>query len=397
MTARRLPAASALGLLLAVASPAVADPFLPGNLVVVRVGDGSGSLDAFARPVFLDEYATTGGSRVQALALPTTPSGGNRELTLTGNGSQEGYLTLSADGQFLALAGYAVSVGSTTAAGVPTGFGGTADRAIARVGATGVVDTTTVLTNAYAAGPVRSVVSVDGSQYWVSGGSRVSGDGANSGGVNTIGHGGTTATRINNTVNDTRSLRIFNGQLYVSTGPPSAVTISAVGTGLPTQPEATFVAFTTPGLNAPRDFILFDLDQNGVVDRMYVADERTNNSGGLERWVSTDGSSWTRETTFVPANNTGLRGLTGQLIGGVPTLFGTTAITTASGNQLVSFVDDGVNTAFTVLATADTNTAFRGVAFTPSAVPEPTALVLTALGGCTAWLLGRRQVRRRKG
>lgn len=43
--------------------------FTPGNLVVYRVGTGSGSLSSVGTPVFLDEY-TPLGTLVQSIALP---------------------------------------------------------------------------------------------------------------------------------------------------------------------------------------------------------------------------------------------------------------------------------------------------------------------------------------
>src|SRR5689334_2053035 len=55
--------------------------FTTGNLVVLRVGDGTGALSSASAAVFLDEF-TAGGGTVQSLPLPTAASGNNRALTM---------------------------------------------------------------------------------------------------------------------------------------------------------------------------------------------------------------------------------------------------------------------------------------------------------------------------
>jgi hypothetical protein len=226
---------------------------------------------------------------------------------------------------------------------------------------------------------------VDGSQYWVSGTSRVNDPGANTGGVYLIAHGATTGTQLSTTLNDTRNIAIFNGQLYVSSNVTNFVGVNKVGTGVPTTSGQTITPFvnTTSGTGtSPYSFVIF-FDTSGIANRVYVADERTNGNGGLQKWTSTDGTNWTLATTFSPASNIGLRGLTGQMVNGNPVLYATTAVTGTAGgsqNQLLSFTDDGSNTSFVTLATAANSTAFRGVAFVP-VVPEPGAFTLAGLAG----------------
>ena len=71
-------------------------------------------------------------------------------------------------------------------------------------------------------------------------------------------------------------------------------------------------------------------------------------------------------TTFTNGISVGIRGLAGFVSGGTNvTLVGTTAVATA--NALVLLVDDGsASPAFTTIATAAANTAFRGVALAPN-------------------------------
>src|SRR5262249_16523771 len=240
----------------------------------------------------------------------------------------------------------------------------------------GAIDTTTVLTNAYSGDSIRSAATVDGSRFWVSGTSRVSNPGANTGGVYLIDHGATTGTRLSTTLNDTRNIAIINGQLFVSSIATGAVGVNKVGTGVPTtpgQPITSFVDTTSGPGTTPLSFVVFDLDNNGVPDRVYVADDRTNGSGGLQKWTSTDGTNWTLGATL---GGTGVRGLTGGVINGNPVLYATTSPSaTSAGNALVSFTDDGNNPAFATIAIAADNTTFRGVAFAP-AVAEPGTIAL---------------------
>ena len=92
---------------------AFAGAFALGDLVVVRVANGTGALNNQSTATYLDEY-TPGGTFVQTVSLPTAASGANLALTLTGNGVNEGYLELSGNGQFLTLAGYNIAPGTAT-------------------------------------------------------------------------------------------------------------------------------------------------------------------------------------------------------------------------------------------------------------------------------------------
>src|SRR5262249_22050903 len=117
-------------------------------------------------------------------------------------------------------------------------------------------------------------------------------------------------------------------------------------------------------------------------DTLYVADDRTTvNGGGIQRWVY-DGANWNLTATLATAGG-GARGLTGSIAGSTVALYATTAETTQ--NTLITFTDaltaaGGAFSAATVLATAPTNTVFRGVDFTP--VPEPGGLLLCSLAAC---------------
>ena len=129
---------------LAAAGTALAGPITVGNLVVYRVGIGSGNLVNTGNAVFLDEY-TPSGTLVQSIAMPTAASGSNKQLIASGTASSEGFLTVSPNGQYVTLTGYAVNPGGTTSL--------TATTAARTIGildvTTGVVDTTTEIGRAH--------------------------------------------------------------------------------------------------------------------------------------------------------------------------------------------------------------------------------------------------------
>ena len=140
--------------------------FTPGNLVVVRLGDGVTALTSAAAAVFLDEFTTTGAVGGPTVALPTVvgiPGAGNCALTNSGSASSEGALARSADGRYLTLAGY--NAAPATASVV----GGSAARVVARVDASAAIDSTTCFTTGYSGNNIRGAVTDDGTRFWTSG------------------------------------------------------------------------------------------------------------------------------------------------------------------------------------------------------------------------------------
>ena len=351
-------------------APLQAAAFTPGNVVIYRVGSGTGSLINTGNPVFLDEYSSTG-TLVQSIPLPTTVSGANKRLVASGTATSEGMLTRSADGQYLLLTGYdatppVVSLAGTASVAV--------NRVIGRVNAAGTVDTSTALTDFASANNPRSAVSSDGSKFWMSGGN---------GGVRLAALGATTSTDVSTTVTNLRQLGIAGGQLYVTTSSGTAVRLGTVGTGLPETTGQTITSLTgipTSG-GSPYSFFFADLNAGVAgVDTLYVADDA---SLALTKY-SLVASTWTSNGT-VGVDADDYRGLTGVVNAGVVTLYATRkgGSAAAGGGELVTISDSsGHNAAFTgtpaLLATAAANTAFRGVAFSPVAVaanPDLTASI----------------------
>ncbi len=378
-SARLMHSVVVSALLLSLIVPFLAAPlsvqaagFTAGNVVVVRVGTGTGSLINTGNPVFLDEYSPSG-TLVNTVALPTATSGSNKSLILSGTASSEGSLALSADGKYLTLAGYNATPGGATS--LTSSASATVNRVVARVDANGAVDTTTALTDFASGNNPRAAVSSDGNGIWVAGGA---------GGVRYTTLGSTTSADLTSTAAsgsfaNVRTVNIFGNQLYASTGSGTNTFkgVDMIGTGLPTSGAQTVTRL--PGLTdasnpSTYSFYLADLSSTVAgLDTLYVADDA---AGALTKF-SLVGGSWVATGTVGAAADS-YRGLTGSTSGTTVTLFATSkgGTGTTGGGELVQLTDaSGYNGAFsgtpTVIATAATNTAFRGVALAPQNPAAP--------------------------
>lgn len=338
--------------------------FTPGNIVVVRVGDGSTSLVNTGNPVFLDEYNSSG-TLIQSVAMPTTVSGANKRLILSGTATSEGALSRSADGSALLMAGYDAALGGgsslsgTTAASV--------NRTIGLIYADGSLNTTTALTDFASANNPRSATSSNGSDIWMTGGA---------GGIRYATIGATTSNDLSSaTLANVRVLQIFDNQLYFSTASGTTYRVGTVGTGLPTSGLQTLTHLTgipaTTG--SPYGYFMADLDGTPGIDVIYVADDGAN---ALRKYSLVAGT-WTLNGTIgVDADD--YRGITGSVNGTSVTLYCTIkgGSGATGGGQIISLTDaSGYNGAFagvpTVIFTAATNTSLRGIAMAPEAACTP--------------------------
>lgn len=378
-TSRGLRAALACGtLFLSLASPAaITGPFTPGNLVVYRIGDGSGSLSANGNPVYLDEY-TTSGTLVRSIALPSTATGGNSPLVASGTATTDGHLTRSADGTCLAVPGYGRSLPSPGTGNLisgtmlPSSGGGPIPRVVGYVTSAGTFSVTTILLDTAVADNFRAAATVDCTGYWVSGGT------GTEGGLRYALRGATSSTSLSDA--NTASLpfrvaQIFDGQLYVSAANPQRG-VNQVGTGLPMSGSPAvnklpgFSATAPVTTTSPYGYFFAKLGDIGPgPDTLYVADDSTM---ALTKFSLVSGT-WVVNGTVGTASDA-YRSIVGVVSGTTVTLYAV-----RGGNQLVTFTDStgysGSSTGWTVtptpLATAGTNQAFRGVALTPvlSATP----------------------------
>ena len=462
--------AMAVALVCVCKSSQAAFAFTAGDLVVSVEGDGSntGSYgDNQAAPLTLYQYAINGTSAAAfagSLELPQTSSGANYAISGEYGSSSEGGLQLSGNGQYLTIMGYGVnadafnaspgtySLSSTNTAlaqsGSLTGQSYTAvPRVVAEIGADGSVDTSTALYGVFDGNNPRSAYTVDGSSFYVSG-QGTSGDAT--GGVFYAAKGSTSASAItgadagSGASQDTRTVQVYNGQLYVSTDSKSGATnrdyIGSLGAqgSLPTSVAnggngpamlsgfgntggtgkvtiTTGSATNGNGLNAGKQINLspenYVFANNGTV--LYVADSGSpkNTSatssvgdGGLQKW-SFNGATWTLDYTLASglglvantstSGTTGLLGLTGTqvTINGIAQeeLFATnytigdTDQTYLYGiTDLLSATTLPTNEQFTQLALAPADSNFKGVAFAPTAAPVPLpesfVLLLSGIG-----------------
>ena len=310
-----------------------------------------------ATAVSLVKFYANGMAAGATVNLPTAISGVNQPLTLPGNGTSEGALARSANGKYLALAGYAAAVGDTIAA--------TTDRVVARIDASDNVDTTTRATSTtVTSSNIRGAIATDdGTHFWISGNGSTA-----TGGVSYFPIGAASGVHVLATPANMRAINIFNGQLYGSAGSTPFTNIFTVGTGLPTTTGqmATALAGFPTAANSASPYAFFFVAANpaaGGNDTFYVADDSgTAKNGGIQRWVL-HGATWTNDFTFTSGITTGARGVTGWLSGTTVNLIVVTA--EGSPNKIWSLADTGAESplpVFKLVATAPAGANFRGVA-----------------------------------
>ena len=385
MRCRMAVAAAVVGLL---AGPAEAQ-FTSGQVVVLRVGGdglynpGVSPLGSVATAVFLDQFGPAGGQAAPSFTVSVPTSAANNSgsgLEISGSATTEGQITRAANGQSLTIAGYNAQIDSP---GVSSSAATTVNRIVGRVDAGGAVTFPVAGITTYSGGSFRGAVT-DGTNYW--------GAGANSGTVvfqasPAAGLG----TTVQSSTTNTRIVNVQNNQLYFSTG-SGTIGLYQVGTGTPTGASTATLLFATGTGSSPYGFAISPTGTTA-----YVADDRSStNGGGIQRWDNS-GGTWGLTYTLSLGSGTGggARGLTVDFGGPNPVLFAST--TEASANRLVTVTDVGTGSAFTTLATAPANTAFRGVAFAPTPVPEPASGLALSAAGVGLGGLARRVSRRARG
>ncbi|MBM7117860.1 beta strand repeat-containing protein [Archangium primigenium] len=315
----------------------------PARVSVVRVGDGTTPLTGgAAAAVNIDTYDVISGTRIGS--VPVTG------LTLAGSSGSEGFLSRSVDGRYVVLAGYSAAAGTAGVAGTTSSVN---PRVVGRVGATGNGSVVASLNAAFSTGNVRSATTVDGTAYWVAG------TGATGvGGIHYVTGGSTGAsTQILANPNNSRVTAIYNGQLYLTSGSGTFITVSAVGTGTPTTSGQTATGLSgVAGSAITSPYQFFFLNDS----TLYVADD--GNSGGVFKYTKNSSGNWTSQPVTNPGPAVAVTALVdGTTVRVVATLKG------VSVNKLVTYVDDGTTTAtVTTVDTAAANFGFRGVAVAPN-------------------------------
>ena len=319
--------------------------FAPGNLAVLRVGDGTESLSSHGNSIFIDQF-TTGGTLVGSIPVPDNAT---NALLASGSASSEGALTRSADGRLLVLAGYNIAF-TNSASSLPNSSSTNVPRVLATLDAAGNFSLAGSTTNQFSGNNIRSGTTDGLGNFW--------GAGATSG---TFYFGNGPSGTVQNTVANSTVIQDLGGNLYFSTSKTTPGIWKIQGT--PTVPALTSVLVGTGSSGSPYAFAF-----NPGFTSVYIADDTLAGKGGVQRW-DFNGAAWGMSYAFAGLTNVGARGLTADFSGPNPIVYATTA--EGSANRLVAITDTGAGSPVITLATAGVNQMFRGVAPTPySGVPR---------------------------
>lgn len=336
-----------------------------GNLVVLRVGDGTSALVNSGGMLNLLQFDSAG-------VAGTTTAIASSSLQLSGTATSEGAVTITPDGSKIVIAGYnASSVGGTfggtgslssrTAAQAPRAYG-TVDVASGNYtfGATFAGTGTD-----YSAGNMRSATIANGNVY-------------GAGSVQGTVLAGSSPTVIQSSQVNTRVVQSISGDLYYATGsgvqgiykiagtPTTATAPTAFITGLVGQGTSPYAFAISPGV----------LTSGSIA---YVADTGI----GVQKFTY-DGTVWS--LAYNITTGAGTTGLGVDFSGANPIIHAN------NPTSIFKFTDTGSAGAASIIATSGTNFAFRGLAFvTP--VPEPGTVL--AISAAAVALVGAARRRRR--
>jgi hypothetical protein len=348
-----------------------ANAFTIGNLVISRVGDGSGTLSNAAWNIDLLEV-TTAGAVQQTINVPTT--GGSR---LTASGTATSELKIRSNGQYLAVTGYDVAVGTANVAGT------TDPRRVLVYNNSGNVSTTLTFTGGagspYGANNIRGAIpTADGTAAWTAGHENTSG--TPNGFYYLTGSSETQLVSGN-----VRTVDIFGGQLYGTTAAGTDTRAFTIGSGLPTTSGQTIGNLTglpTSGMNYG-SMQIFDLDANVAgFDTIYLS-----NGSNIEKYSLVSGT-WTLNNTA--SVTSAFMDFTAIQNGTTVDIYAVTATDLFRLTDTAGYNANISGTFGSSLLSAGTNFAFRGIDVAP--VPEPSTWALLA-GSLTVLTILRRRRR----
>ena len=255
-------------------------------------------------------------------------------------------LNRSTDGHFLLVTGYNAAVGTSGVAS------GSDLRIVDSIGANGQVVAVTT-TTAFSGNNIRSAISIDGTDIWASGGN----------GIQHATGGATTSNTVAS--QNSRDIAIFNGPLYVSSSSGS-VRLATVGTGTPTGSGSVPIYGLPTASPSFAVSILLCRSERGRGRRRHAlyADD------GVDQILkyTFNGTTWSVDGGIAA---TDFRGLTATVSGSTVTFYVTSAGSLSTFTDTSGY-DGTLSGSLTSLALAGANTAFRGVAFAPTAAAADT-------------------------
>jgi hypothetical protein len=317
-------------------------------------------------------------------------------------------------------------------------------RVVALIGQNGSVNSSTALYNVFNANNPRSAYTVDGTSFYVSGQGNYPDATGGVFYATLGSHSATSITGADagsGTSQDTREVQVYDGQLYVSSDSKKGSTnrdyIGTLGAqgALPTSVanggngpamlpgfgnsggtgKITVIAANANNVNAgligknetvnlsPENYFFANPDTLYVDDSGAPKNTSANSplgDGGLQKWTLSNGT-WTLDYTLsagldLVANSgtsgsTGLYGLTGKdvTVGGVQEVelfatnytIGDTDPTYLYGiSDVLGDLTAQAGESFVELEQAPADANFKGVAFAPSPVPEPSTWAMMLLG-----------------
>jgi len=373
--------------------------FYPTNLVVLEQAttNSDGGIIGIAQfqtngfPVNSTNLPSTAGTSPIILGIGTSP-----------NGASEGFMTLSANTNFLVIPGYNTAAPYTsvlelsTSANVP--------RAVATLDSYDNYALPIHNGNIYSGKPIRGAASDGLGNFWVSGNAPSSGGNTNSGNIGII-YVGTASSPQNITVTVTGSatlpneqcLDILNGNLYLSTetspnGGIYLITNNPLVSGDYPKVEGS-LGNNSNVIQMSANSIPYAFKINPAGKIAYVADEAL---GGIVKWTN-GASGWISNYTLsvaAPGSGTSPNayGCTVDWSESTPVIYATTA--DSPQNYLVRIVDTNSKAIATVIqssAVVAPTTIFRSVQFGPGPYPiitnEPVSYT-TDIGQGAAFSVG---------
>lgn len=319
--------------------------FTPGRVVVLQAGSTSSA----GNSGWLNEYlpATAAqASPTYQVALPNSGTTDSGTSIVFGNNSAFNHgLSLSSDGAFVVVGGYANNVAT-----VDTASGTLSPRVIATVKYDGAYARPITSSTIFSSATFRCAASDGFGNFW----------GINAASVSYFGNG--TPGAVQSLAG--RTLAIANGNLTYTIG----ASVRAY-TGLPTAAGSGSIVIANHA--ASPSSTGFGIPENPVVgSRAYLADVSTA-PGTIQRY-DWDGGTWVWQYDITLPGSDKPQYIAVDFSGPSPVIFAASAVTSA--NNLYAITDVGpaaANATIITLATAPAGNVFRGVVLSPQQPAAP--------------------------